>query len=222
MFSTKLRFLILLVFVIPVNVRSQVPMPVEDLGAMTQNAINFCDEMDNAFEQVFLLNHQIEQMKEQSKMLKEGADKFKKCMDWVKKARAVVSLLDKTNNLRQNYKTFYNQLKSCDYLSSKERKNLMFNANLLVDAASDVYDEVKTIVGEFKGDGDAGLSSFERIQLIEKISDKLDGYNRKMNIMKAYANQLVEGRRKVRNMTMGVYNQFCPSECRIEDKNGVR
>lgn len=215
--SSKLRVLILLVSLIPMKVYSQ-PMPVEDLGAMTQNAMNFCDEMDNAFEQMSVLKHQMEQMKEQSKMMKEGADKFKKCMDWVKKARSVVSLLDKTNDLRKNYKTFYRQLQSCDYLSSKERKNLMFNANLLVNEASDVYDEVKTIVGEFKGDGDAGLSSFERIQLIEKISDKLDGFNRKMNIMKAYANQIVRERRQVRMMTMGVYNQFCPSECQIVDK----
>ncbi len=222
MCSSKLRVLSLLVLIVPLSVFSQAPLPVMDGTALAQDALNFCDQMDVAVEQRSALFKQMEQMLEQSKMMKEGADKFKKCMDWVKKARSVVSLLDKTNTLRKNYKTFYSQLGSCDYLSVKERKNLMYNANLLVSEASDVYDEVKTIVGEFKGEGDAGLSSYERIQLVERISEKLDGYNQKLEIMKSYANQIVKGRRKVRNMTMGVYNQFCPSECRIEDKNGVR
>ena len=199
---------------------AQGAMIVEDPVAIAQTASNFCEEMANATDQKVTLMEQMKEMLNQSKLMKENAEKYKKCMKWVKNAKSVVSLIDKVNHLKDNYKTFYGQLMSCDYLSKTERNNIAYNANLIVKESAEVYEEAKTIIGEFTGDGDAGLTSFERIQLIEKIGEKIDGFNDKLNVLKYRANQKVVERKQTINYTLSLYNQYSPSSCRLEYKPG--
>ncbi|MBO7606301.1 MAG: hypothetical protein J6T28_01620 [Paludibacteraceae bacterium] len=197
---------------------AQGAMIVEDPVAIAQTASNFCEEMANATDQKVTLMEQMKEMLNQSKLMKENAERYKKCMKWVKNARSVVSLIDKVNHLKDNYKTFYGQLMNCDYLSKTERNNIAYNANLIVKESAEAYEEAKTIIGEFTGEGDAGLTSFERIQLIEKIGEKIDEFNGKLNILKYNANQKVVQRRQTINYTLSLYNQYAPSEYRLEYK----
>lgn len=197
---------------------AQGAMIVEDPVAIAQTASNFCEEMANATDQKVTLMEQMKEMLNQSKLMKENAEKYKKCMKWVKNARSVVSLLDKVNHLKDNYKTFYGQLVSCDYLSKAERNNIAYNANLIVKESAEVYEEAKTIIGEFTGEGDAGLTSFERIQLIDKIGERIDALNDKLNVIKYQANQKVDERRRTINYTLSLYNQYTSSAYRLEYK----
>ncbi|MCR5498717.1 MAG: hypothetical protein K6F48_12865 [Paludibacteraceae bacterium] len=199
---------------------AQGAMIVEDPVAIAQTASNFCEEMANATDQKVTLLEQMKEMLNQSKLMKENAEKYKKCMKWVKNARSVVSLLDKVNHLKDNYKTFYGQLVSCDYLSKAERNNIAYNANLIVKESAEVYEEAKTIIGEFTGEGDAGLTSFERIQLIDKIGERIDALNDKLNVIKYQANQKVDERRRTINYTLSLYNQYTSSAYRLEYKTG--
>lgn len=199
---------------------AQGAMIVEDPVAIAQTASNFCEEMANATDQKVTLLEQMKEMLNQSKLMKENAEKYKKCMKWVKNARSVVSLLDKVNHLKNNYKTFYGQLVSCDYLSKAERNNIAYNANLIVKESAEVYEEAKTIIGEFTGEGDAGLTSFERIQLIDKIGERIDALNDKLNVIKYQANQKVDERRRTINYTLSLYNQYTSSAYRLEYKTG--
>lgn len=218
--KNKLKRLILVVGIVcfPMGLFAQGAMIVEDPVAIAQTASNFCEEMANATDQKVTLLEQMKEMLNQSKLMKENAEKYKKCMKWVKNARSVVSLLDKVNHLKDNYKTFYGQLVSCDYLSKAERNNIAYNANLIVKESAEVYEEAKTIIGEFTGDGDAGLTSFERIQLIEKIGEKIDGFNDKLNVLKYRANQKVVERKQTINYTLSLYNQYTSANYRLEYK----
>lgn len=197
---------------------AQGAMIVEDPVAIAQTASNFCEEMASASDQKITLMEQMKEMLEQSKMMKEGAEKYKKCMKWVKNARSVVSLIDKVNHLKDSYVLFYRQLRDCDYMSASERNNIAYNANLIVKESSEVYEEAKTIIGEFTSEGDAGLSSFERIQLIENIGVKIDALDEKLELLKYHANQKVKERKRVIDGMLCFYNQYCPSECRITEK----
>lgn len=218
--KNKLKRLILVVGIVcfPMGLFAQGAMIVEDPVAIAQTASNFCEEMANATDQKVTLLEQMKEMLNQSKLMKENAEKYKKCMKWVKNARSVVSLLDKVNHLKDNYKTFYGQLVSCDYLSKAERNNIAYNANLIVKESAEVYEEAKTIIGEFTGEGDAGLTSFERIQLIDKIGERIDALNDKLNVIKYQANQKVDERRRTINYTLSLYNQYTSANYRLEYK----
>ena len=197
---------------------AQGAMIVEDPVAIAQTASNFCEEMANATEQKVTLMEQMKEMLSQSQLMKENAERYKKCMKWVKNARSVVSLLEKVNNLKDNYKTFYGQLMCCDYLSKTERNNIAYNANLIVKESAEAYEEAKTIIGEFTGEGDAGLTSFERITLIDNIGKKMDEFNSKLEILKYKANKKVEERRKTIDYTLSLYNQYTSANYRLEYK----
>ncbi len=191
---------------------------VSNPSAIAQSAAQFCEEMAVASDQKVTLLNQVKEMLEQSKFMKENADKFKKCMKWVKNARAAVELLDKVKKLKDNYVHFYEQVRNCDILSKTERNNLVYNANLIVQESSEVYEEAKTIISEFTGKEDAGLTSFERIQLMEKLGEKIEKLNGKINVIRSYVKTEVEKRREVINLSMSMYNQFCPSQYRINCK----
>ncbi len=197
---------------------AQGAMIVEDPVAIAQTASNFCEEMANATDQKVTLMEQMKEMLNQSQLMKENAERYKKCMKWVKNARSVVSLLDKVNHLKDNYKTFYGQLMECDYLSKTERNNIAYNANLIVKESAEVYEEAKTIIGEFTGEGDAGLTSFERITLIDNIGKKIDEFNAKLETLKSNANKKVEERRKTIDYTLSLYNQYTSANYRLEYK----
>ena len=214
----KCLFLALCLSCITTGAFAQGALIVEDPAAIAQTASNFCEEMASATDQKVTLLEQMKEMLNQSKLMKESAEKYKKCMKWVKNARSVVTLIDKVNHLKDNYKTFYGQLMSCDYLSKTERNNIAYNANLIVKESAEVYEEAKTIIGEFSGEGDAGLSSYERIQLIEKVGEKIDALNDKLNVLKYRANETVVERKQTINYTLSLYNQYTPSEYRLEYK----
>ena len=91
---------------------------------------------------------------------------------------------------------------------------------LIVKESAEVYEEAKTIIGEFTGEGDAGLTSFERIQLIDKIGERIDALNDKLNVIKYQANQRVDERRRTINYTLSLYNQYTSSAYRLEYKTG--
>ncbi len=213
-FATLLFFLAFSVRVFP-----QGAMLVEDPTAIAQSASQFCEEMTVAAEQKSTLLQQIKEMLQQSKLLKANVEKYKKCMKWVKNARSVIELLDKVKTLKDNYVDFYDQVKKCNYLNREERNNLIYNANIIVKASADIYEEAKTIVGEFTDDGDAGLSSYERIQLLENMGSKIDNLNQDLNTLKFYANQKVAERQMVMNLSYGLVNQYMPSQCHMNMDN---
>lgn len=216
----NLKFACLLLFLsLSTQLYPQGAMLVEDPTAIAQSASQFCEEMTVAAEQKSTLLQQMKQMLQQSQLLKENAEKFKKCMKWVKNARAVIELLDKVKNLKDNYVAFYDQVRKCDFLNKTERNNLIYNANIIVKASAEIYEEAKTIVSEFKEDGDAGLSSYERIQLLERMGAKIDDLNQDLNTLKFYANQKVEERRMVMNLSYGLFNQYSPSACHMDMDN---
>lgn len=198
-----------------VDLFSQAAMLVEDPMAIAQSASQFCEEMTVAGDQKKTLLLQMKEMMEQSKLLKANVDKYKKCMKWVKNARSAVALLDKTKKLKDNYLLFYEQVRKCDLLSKTERNNLVYNANLIVKESSEIYEEAKTIIGEFSEEGDAGLSSFERIQLLEKLGEKMDKMNDKINVIKSYVNNEIKKRERLVTLSSAVYNQYVPAQYHI-------
>lgn len=213
--SLKYVWLFLLLFFSMGRAYSQGAMIVQDPTAIAQSAAQFCDEMSTAVDQKTTLLKQMHEMLAQSKMMKENAEKFKKCMKWVKNARSVIELLNKVSALKDNYVAFYNQVKKCDYLNKSERKNLIYNANIIVSESAEIYEEAKTIVGEFTGDGDAGLSSYERIQLLEQMGTKIEALNGKLEVMKSYTERKVTERQRLMGLSAALINQYCPSENHI-------
>lgn len=191
-------------------------MLVEDPASIAQSAAQFCEEMTEAGDQKATLIQQLKQMIQQAKLFKDNADKYKKCMKWVKNARAAIELLDKVNALKDNYSAFYDMVRKCDWLSKKERNNLIYNANLIVTESSRIYEEAKIIVREFTEEGDAGLSSYERIQLLEQSGAKVDALNDNLDVMRVYTERTVEERQYYADLHAAMYNQYAPSDCHVD------
>ena len=103
---------------------SQGAMVVTDPTSFAQRAMNFVDQMAEAVEEKYVMYEQIEQMVMQAEDFKKNAEKFKTAMNWVKRAKDFVVIVQAAEDMANDLNEFRNQLTQTDWLNEGERLSL--------------------------------------------------------------------------------------------------
>jgi len=167
-------------------------MIVEDPGGIAQRALNFVDQMSEAIEEKYAMYEQIEQAVQQAELVKKNMDKFKKVMDWVKQGKEVISIIQTVEDINTELNSFRKYLRNSTYLTENEQYVLYCQGFDVYSEAMDFIKETQKYISDFKNEDDAGLSSAERIALLQKVKEDVSSLKMKLKLIRTDANKRIQ------------------------------
>lgn len=185
---------------------SQGAMVVTDPTSFAQRAMNFVDQMAEAVEEKYVMYEQIEQMVMQAEDFKKNAEKFKTAMNWVKRAKDFVVIVQAAEDMANDLNEFRNQLTQTDWLNEGERLSLYLKGFGIYSDAMDLIEEAKLYVSDFKSEEDAGLSSAERLELLNRIRSQMATCKTKMQLVKGDAQDVIDRKKEMCEPYLNIYS----------------
>ena len=153
-----------------------------------------------------MMYEQIEQMVMQAEDFKKNAEKFKTAMNWVKRAKDFVVIVQAAEDMANDLNEFRNQLTQTDWLNEGERLSLYLKGFGIYSDAMDLIEEAKLYVSDFKSEDDAGLSSAERLDLLNRIRSQMAACKTKMQLVKGDAQDVIDRKKEMCEPYLNIYS----------------
>lgn len=185
---------------------SQAAMVVTDPTSFAQRAMNFVEQMEEAVEEKYVMYEQIEQMTMQAEEFKKNADRFKSAMNWVKRAKDFVVIVQAAEDIANDLNEFRNKLTQTDWLNEGEQLSLYMKGFSIYSDAMDLIEEAKLYVSDFKSDDDAGLSSAERLELLNKIRSQMAASKTKLQLVKNESQSVIDRKKEMCVPYLNIYS----------------
>lgn len=143
---------------------------VTDPSSMAQRIAIFLEEMEEALSQSMDLAESTENTKRLFELSQETMESITKVSDFIKTSRQVMDITEAEIRIADKIKDYAMRIRSMNSLTFDEKVNII---NSLITMGSESSRRIKSVIDLVKGDADAKMSDYERLQILTQVENEV-------------------------------------------------